>query len=429
MRENPKVSVIVPVWNPGSGINRCLESLRGQTLEDIEMIFVDDCGTDGSMDVVCAAAKEDTRICILENPENLGPGISRNKGIEMARGEYLSFIDADDYVNTVFLERLYTKAAADKLDIVKGKIVHEKENGTIADYPELNEIIRDGLNLGKPLYCLFGYQHQSAVFKRNFLIKHGVCYGTSRRAQDITFLLKACHKAGSFGFEETAEYHYCGRSHSLVHDMHPHTFEMRLHALREQMDYIVGYMTDEEYVSEYLAGRIIHNLKLCNLYRKRPEYGDFVRSLREQTLRFPRLEKLKREFFVVRVLCDYGIALALQPFKLPWEWEGLKAEDYVGTVSEWIDFVIEHPDCMNDAETDLYRLFSEAYALSKKENHSRKTRRSLAAQARRLPLRQRILIFLNNHPFVSRVVGRLIRIIKGMGAFLRKKVRQDERKS
>ena len=421
MKENPHVSVIIPVWNPGSGISRCVESLRGQTLENIEMIFVYDCGTDGAMEVVRAAAKEDPRIRIIENPENLGPGISRNKGIKEAQGEYLSFVDADDYVNIVFLERLYTKAIDDKLDIVKGKIVHEKENGTIADYPELNETIRKGLDLDKPLYCLFRFQHQSAIFKRNFLVKYGIYYGTSRRAQDITFLLKACHKAGSFGFEETAEYHYCERGHSLVHDTCPYTFEMRIHALKEQMDYIVGCMTNEEYVSEYLAGRIIHNLMLCNHYRKRPEYGDFVRSLRNQVLRFPQLEKLKRESFVVRVLCDYGIALSMQPFKLPWERESLKAEDYVGTVREWVDFVIEHPDCMNDAETDLYRLFREAFMLCKKENHSRKIRWSLAAQARRLPLRQRILVFENNHSFVSRILKKIIRIKKGIGAFLKKK--------
>jgi glycosyltransferase involved in cell wall biosynthesis len=103
LADTPKVSVIVPVWNPGSGISRCIGSLRNQTLDDIEMIFVDDCGTDGAMDVVRAAEKEDPRIRIMENSKNIGPGISRNKGIEVARGDYLSFIDADDYVNPVFL--------------------------------------------------------------------------------------------------------------------------------------------------------------------------------------------------------------------------------------------------------------------------------------------------------------------------------------
>lgn len=75
----PKVSVIIPVWNPGPGISRCIESLRNQTLNDIEMIFVDDCGTDNSMDKVHSAAKKDSRIRIIENEENFGAGPSRNR--------------------------------------------------------------------------------------------------------------------------------------------------------------------------------------------------------------------------------------------------------------------------------------------------------------------------------------------------------------
>jgi glycosyltransferase involved in cell wall biosynthesis len=424
LADTPKVSAIVPVWNPGRGIGRCIESLRFQTLEDIEMIFVDDCGTDGAMDMVRAAAKEDPRIRILENSENLGPGISRNNGIDVARGEYLAFIDADDYVNSIFLERLYTKAVADKLDIVKGKIVYEKEDGTIADHLELNETIRNGLDLGKQLYRMFSYQHQSAIYRRGFIKKHNIYYGTSRRGQDDTFLLKVCHKAESFDIEEFSEYFFCERSNSLMHDMHPHTFERRLLAFQEKMDYIVGSMTSEKNLSQYIAGIVNCDLMLCTYYRQKPECrdaaGDFISGLCNQVLRFPQLDKLKRESFVVRVLCDYEVALAQRPFKLPWE--SRKAEDYVGTVSEWIDFVIEHPDCMNDAETDLYHLFREAFMLCKKENCSDEIKRGLLIQARRLPLRQRILIILVNSPsFASRVVRRMIRIRKGIGTFLKKK--------
>ena len=111
----PKVSVIVPVFNPGPDFDRCLESLRGQTLADIEMIFVDDCGTDGAMEQVRAAAGEDPRIRIIANPENLGPGLSRNAGIEAARGEYISFVDADDHISPDFLELLHDKAVADRI--------------------------------------------------------------------------------------------------------------------------------------------------------------------------------------------------------------------------------------------------------------------------------------------------------------------------
>lgn len=103
------VSVILPVYNPGKGIRKCIESLQRQTLRDIEMIFVDDCGTDGAMGQVKEAAARDSRIKYLINPHNIGSGPSRNRGIEAAEGEYLAFADPDDYLGEDFLELLYTR--------------------------------------------------------------------------------------------------------------------------------------------------------------------------------------------------------------------------------------------------------------------------------------------------------------------------------
>ena len=400
---SPKVSVIVPVWNPGPGIRRCVESLRSQTLEDIEMIFVDDCGTDGAMDLVRSAAAEDPRIRIITNAENMGPGVSRNVGIEAARGAYLSFVDADDYMNAVFLESLHSKAIASQLDIVKGKLAYEREDGSIIEFPDRNEIIRNGLQAGKPLFFLFNFQHQSALFRRTFLLGNAIRYGTSRWAEDTTFLLMACHKAGRFDIEERAIYHYCDRNDSLMHDMHPRTLERKRHAFEEQMDYMVENMADEEFVSQYVARKMHYNLRVCNYLRKRQECKEscdsYLIGLREQVLRFPQLEKLKSESFIVRVLCDYGVALAYQPFNLPWEKH--KVESYVETIREWVDFVKGHPECLNAAEKNLYRLFREADTLRQKDNsngadQSLRIGRSMSAQAARLPFRCQRRIFEKN---------------------------------
>lgn len=415
----PKVSIIIPVWNPGSAFNRCVESLRSQTLEDIEMIFVDDYSTDNAMEVVRTAAAEDPRIRIITNAENVGPGVSRNTGIEAARGEYLSFVDADDYVDAFFLERLYAKAIAGHLDIVKGKIRYIKEDGTIADYPELNNMIRDGLQSGKFLFNVFSYQHQSAIYKRAWLLKHAICYGTSRHAEDVTFLLKACHRAEHFDIVEESEYFYSRRNDSLMHDIHAHTLERRLHAFQERMDYIVDSMTDDDHVSRYVTWQVYYELKLCNFLRQKQEYREaydgFIIGFRKQVLRFPRLEKLKRESFIVCVLCDYGVALSHQPFKLPWE--GFMAESYVETIREWVDFVKGHPGCVNASEKDLYRLFREAETLCQKEDNlyraqvSRPIREGLSSQARKLPYRQCERIFTDNpnlpRPFVFIVKKKL----------------------
>ena len=370
MNNPPKVSVIIPVWNPGPGINRCVESLRSQTLQDIEMIFVDDCGTDGAMDVIRAAAAEDPRIRLITNERNMGAGVSRNAGIEAARGVYLSFVDADDYVDVCFLERLFVKAIAGQLDIVKGRICYVKEDGTQANRPEFNDEILKGIQLGKPLFCLFHYEHQSALYRRSFLLDNAIRYGTSRRAQDVTFLLKACHRAKCFDIADESYYFYRKRNDSLMHDTNPHTLERKLHAFQEQMDYIVDNMADEDDVSQFVTLRVCYDLRLCNRLRQKYECREitnlFVIGIREQVLRSPQLEKLRSESFIVRALCDYGVALSHRPFKLPWG--GIMVENYVDTIQEWVDFIKGHPECANVAEKDLCRLYREAEALCIKED-------------------------------------------------------------
>lgn len=389
---NPKVSVIIPVWNPGDGIRRCVSSLRNQTLKGIEMIFVDDCGTDGAMDVVRAAAAEDPRIRIITNAENVGPGISRNAAIDVARGEYLSFVDADDYVSPNFLEVLYTKAKSEGLDIVKGRNVYELEDGTEASHADLNELIRKGLQEGKSLFRLFTYQHQSAIYRRSLLEKYDIRYGTSRRAQDNTFLLKVCHRAMHFGFGEPAEYHQCERADSLMHDMHPHTLERMLHAFSEQMDYIVENMHGEKDLVYYMAGQVSMNLRFVAHYRKNRNCADsvlpFVHGVRSQLLRLPvaDVDKLKGEKFAIKVLCDHEVALSEVPFKLPWG--KFRVEDYMETLTDWMDFITSHPSYVRDAEGDLYRLFRETDSLHPND----KDRVRLLELSRRLPLRQRTYI-------------------------------------
>ena len=403
----PKASIIVPVWNPGSGIRRCVDSLRGQTLEDIEVIFVDDCGTDGAMDLVRSAAAEDSRVRIITNTENVGAGLSRNAGIEAARGDYLSFVDADDYVDATFLERLYAKAIAGRLDIVKGKISYVKEDGTKADHKELNDNIRKGIESGKPLFRLFSCEHHSALFRRTFILENAIRYGTSRRAQDTTFLLKACHKAKRFDIEETAEYCFCERNDSLMHDTNPHTLKRMLHAFQEQMDYMVENMADEADTSWYVKWQVLYNLRLYNYFCKKQEcieaVNGFIIDQRDQVLRFPQLAKLKGESFIVRVLCDYSVALSYQPFKLPWD--AHRVGSYVETIQEWIDFVKWHPECSNAAEKDLLRLCREAESLCTKENS--RLPRSLVRDVKKIcrknknNMRQTIRTFIAKIPLVK----------------------------
>lgn len=106
----PKVSVIIPVYNTEKYLRKCLDSVCNQTLSDIEIICVNDCSPDNSLEILNEYAQKDNRIKVINFEENKGVSIARNTGIDSATGEFIGFVDADDFVDLDFYEKLYNKA-------------------------------------------------------------------------------------------------------------------------------------------------------------------------------------------------------------------------------------------------------------------------------------------------------------------------------
>ncbi len=115
--KNIKVSVIMPIYNADDYLRPAMDSVLWQTLEEIEVICVDDGSTDSSLEIIEEYRKNDDRIIILTE-DNVGPALARNNGMRHASGEYLAFLDADDFYEPTFLETLYERAVRDDLDIV-----------------------------------------------------------------------------------------------------------------------------------------------------------------------------------------------------------------------------------------------------------------------------------------------------------------------
>lgn len=118
----PKVSVCIPVYNVEHYIGRCLESILCQSLKDIEIIVVNDCTPDSSMDIVRKYASEDNRIKMIEHSENHGQMVARRTGYMKATGDYITFCDSDDTLADGALEALYNKAVMENADVVSGVI-------------------------------------------------------------------------------------------------------------------------------------------------------------------------------------------------------------------------------------------------------------------------------------------------------------------
>ena len=111
-----KVSVIIPVFNTEKYIKKCLESLINQTLIDIEIIVVNDGSTDSTMEIVEFYQKKDSRIKIL-NQTNQKQGTARNNGLKIATGDYIGFVDSDDWIDLNYYEKLYNAALKYDFDI------------------------------------------------------------------------------------------------------------------------------------------------------------------------------------------------------------------------------------------------------------------------------------------------------------------------
>ena len=115
----PKVSVIVPVYNVEKYLPTCVESLVNQTLEDIEIILVSDASPDGSNIIMADYEKNySNKVKCIYLKENIKQGGARNRGLEIATGEYVTFVDSDDYVDDTMFEKMYKEAIRENYDIV-----------------------------------------------------------------------------------------------------------------------------------------------------------------------------------------------------------------------------------------------------------------------------------------------------------------------
>lgn len=131
------ISIIVPVYNAGVHFTTLLDSILAQTFTQFELILVLDCPTDGSDKVAKRYAQNDKRIVIVENEHNLHIGYSRNKGLQLAKGNYIAFADHDDYVQPTWLEVLYNKALETNADVVVCDIENIKDTEHIVGAKEM----------------------------------------------------------------------------------------------------------------------------------------------------------------------------------------------------------------------------------------------------------------------------------------------------
>ena len=208
----PMVSVIVPVYNVEKFLPRCLESLLGQTLLEIEILCVDDASADGSAAVVREFAERDSRVRLLRQ-EHKGVSAARNLGLEAARGEFVAFVDADDWVESNMLEALVSRAEGCDVVVCSAQVHYEDDSRR--ESLERALIVENGLwSGGGSLWeCLERKGSWPFVwnklYRRGLLMEQYLRFSTELSlGEDGAFLVLLWQYATKIAYVEKKLYHY-----------------------------------------------------------------------------------------------------------------------------------------------------------------------------------------------------------------------------
>jgi GT2 family glycosyltransferase len=210
------VSVVVPVYRvPAEMLRECVASLSRQTLADMEFLFVVDGEEDPSLPILTSLATTDSRIRVLSNPVHRGVSAARNRGLDVACGRWIGFVDADDWVEPEMYTRLHALAEGSRCDLVGSRLaLSGKGTVTAMPIPSFQGIWNMADDAGAArAYLRAGLSCCTKLFSRERI-------GTLRFQEDLSnyedgvFLHRALRSAGRVGFVDEAFYHACHRADS-----------------------------------------------------------------------------------------------------------------------------------------------------------------------------------------------------------------------
>ena len=213
MNLQPKISIVIPVYNTADYLEVCLTSIIQQSLQELEVICVDDCSTDSSWDILQKFAQQDRRFKVVKMEKNSGSGLARNKGIELAEGKYVAFCDSDDAYPKRALETLYEHAELCQADLAAGNLL-PYDNSLTHLLPIQNLLLamhihEDSVSTGLSNSALWmPFFHPRFIFKLKFVKRHNIKYPNYLRGQDPPFLAKILCANPKVALTPASVYHY-----------------------------------------------------------------------------------------------------------------------------------------------------------------------------------------------------------------------------
>ena len=266
--KNIKLSIIVPIYNVENYLEQCLGSICGQAGEDVQVICIDDCSTDNSLNILYKWQKRYANLEIYCNEVNLGQASTRNVGMTHARGEYIMFVDSDDYIEDDWIDELIAIARENKADVVEFSAKRFIHNGwtefCLNDFFELkknydckkgvslfSEMIKENERFGSVCKVIYRLEY---IRKENLKFISGVLH------EDIPFHFEAMLKADRACAIERTGYYYRQRNNSTMYSLNyaqrlEGMFVAYLEMIQIWYRYNCNHIVDEVesiYINQYL---------------------------------------------------------------------------------------------------------------------------------------------------------------------------------
>ena len=259
----PIISVVIPVYNVEKYLKRCLDTIINQTLRDIEIILVDD-GSKDKSGLMCDEIKAtDSRIKVIHQP-NGGLGFARNSGLKAASGEYISFIDSDDYVSLDMYEKLYECLKGSGAEtcifglhkVRNGEIIYTRTNdlkGTFRGQEAFTDIFLNVLGTEPSYPHDFRILWQSSclsLYSMDLIRKYNICFPSEGEFvtfnEDIFFNMDYYIRTSSVTILNEPFYYYCENQNTITTSFKADRFMKEVNHYGEQIKRAAGYLTDTE---------------------------------------------------------------------------------------------------------------------------------------------------------------------------------------
>ena len=253
-----KISVIVPIYNVEDYLRQCLDCLIKQTLDDIEIICVNDGSTDSSSQILDEYISKYPQIKLI-NQKNLELSAARNAGMKIAQGKYVGFVDSDDWVSIDFFEQLYAAAERHDADIaaeciIKVKSKKEFINISYSDEEFISDIQEKIEACKFPKYSYVW----NKIYKRASLEKCGLTFVEGTNFEDIRFTIRALYYLERFVTVSDVFYYYRKHKNSIVKTLSPKNIEEKGQSLNDMLDFADkhGIIFDDK-VRSFTVKRIV----------------------------------------------------------------------------------------------------------------------------------------------------------------------------